>query len=111
MDACGEDGHCQLSDIPGCVRCETPAECNDDDACTTDTCNGTCGHTTIDQCGNENCTDGVDNDGDGQIDCADTDCAGNDACKVEICGNCIDDDGDASSTTRTPTAATTRRAS
>src|SRR5262249_27123398 len=35
-----------------------------------------------------------DNDGDGLIDCADSDCAGNPACKTEICGNCIDDDGD-----------------
>ena len=32
--------------------------------------------------GNEaNCTDGVDDDGDGQIDCADADCAGDASCK------------------------------
>jgi hypothetical protein len=41
------------------------------------------------------CEDAIDNDGDGLIDCADTDCAGNAACKgQEVCGDCIDNDGD-----------------
>jgi hypothetical protein len=40
------------------------------------------------------CDDGVDNDGDGDVDCADSDCANNPVCKVEICGDCIDNDGD-----------------
>jgi hypothetical protein len=34
--------------------------------------------------GPENCTDGIDNDGDGLIDCADPDCSGIDGCPV--CG-------------------------
>jgi len=28
------------------------------------------------------------------VDCADSDCANSPVCKTEICGNCIDDDGD-----------------
>jgi hypothetical protein len=94
-DVCGQDGSCQISAIPGCVPCTTTADCNDQNVCTTDTCsNGTCGHTTIEHCGVETCDDGIDNDGDGLVDCADPDCATNPVCKVEICGNCIDDDGD-----------------
>jgi hypothetical protein len=43
-----------------------------------------------------NCTDKVDNDGDGKTDCADPDCASDPACKpIETnCTNGIDDDGD-----------------
>jgi hypothetical protein len=94
-DTCGADGSCQITTIPGCVPCETAADCNDDDACTTDTCSaGVCAHETIANCPAEVCDDGIDNDGDGQVDCADSDCANNPVCKVEICGNCIDDDGD-----------------
>ncbi|BCR05040.1 hypothetical protein DESUT3_21090 [Desulfuromonas versatilis] len=47
--------------------------------------------------GPEICTDQADNDGDGQIDCADSDCAGSAACATsepEICFNGIDDDND-----------------
>ena len=44
----------------------------------------------------EICDDGVDNDGDGYIDCEDTDCVDHTACvKIEtICNNGLDDDGD-----------------
>ena len=44
----------------------------------------------------ENCTDKIDNDGDSAIDCDDTDCAEDEACKTatEICDNTTDDDGD-----------------
>jgi hypothetical protein len=45
-------------------------------------------------CVSEVCTDGVDNDGDGRVDCADSDCAVDPACVGEICTNGIDDDGD-----------------
>jgi hypothetical protein len=94
-DGCGEDGTCQSTPIQGCVPCETSAQCDDEDRCTTDTCSeGVCGHQSIEGCGIEVCTDGVDNDGDGDIDCADSDCADDPSCKVEICDNCIDDDGD-----------------
>jgi hypothetical protein len=47
--------------------------------------------TTIPQC-----VDGHDDDGDQLVDCADPGCAGDVACAQagdEICGNCIDDDG------------------
>lgn len=43
------------------------------------------------------CADGIDNDGDGHSDCADSDCSTNAACIQgggEICGNSLDDDAD-----------------
>lgn len=43
------------------------------------------------------CTDGIDNDGDGAVDCADSDCTGNAACRpsTEIsCTDGVDNDGD-----------------
>ncbi len=45
----------------------------------------------------ENCTDGVDNDFDGAIDCADSDCATDEACAQpdpEVCDDALDNDGD-----------------
>lgn len=42
----------------------------------------------------EDCTDGVDNDGDGFLDCADFDCNGQTGCQPEICDDNIDNDGD-----------------
>jgi hypothetical protein len=44
----------------------------------------------------ENCTNGRDDDGDGRIDCLDTDCAWHNACLnvSEDCSNGRDDDGD-----------------
>ena len=44
-----------------------------------------------------NCTDTIDNDGDGSTDCSDNDCAVDLACKTTpetLCGNSIDDDKD-----------------
>ena len=45
-----------------------------------------------------NCTDGLDNDGDGKIDCADSDCAANPACvtgtKETSCKDGLDNDSD-----------------
>ena len=79
------------------------ADCDDGDACTADACDGgMCGHAAIANCPatHENdCGDGVDNDGDGLVDCADPDCATAPRCAPrpaphEVCGNCIDDDGD-----------------
>jgi hypothetical protein len=94
-DACGEDGTCERTTIAGCVPCETAAQCDDGNSCTTDTCPaGSCVHATIDDCPIEVCDNGVDDDGDGLVDCADSDCANNPVCPTEICGNCIDDDGD-----------------
>jgi hypothetical protein len=40
------------------------------------------------------CTGGLDNDCDGDVDCDDTDCAGDPACTELVCDNNIDDDGD-----------------
>ncbi|MDP2161083.1 MAG: hypothetical protein Q8K02_11410 [Flavobacterium sp.] len=42
----------------------------------------------------EICNNGIDDDGDGFIDCADFDCNESPFCAVEICDNGIDDDGD-----------------
>jgi CSLREA domain-containing protein len=41
----------------------------------------------------ENCVNGVDDNGNGLVDCLDFDCAGHPTC-AERCDNCIDDDGD-----------------
>jgi Zn-dependent metalloprotease len=44
----------------------------------------------------ENCTDSVDNDGDGAIDCADSECASSSACSTdpEVCDDGLDNDAD-----------------
>ncbi|MEN0064730.1 MAG: hypothetical protein AAGA48_21470 [Myxococcota bacterium] len=42
----------------------------------------------------EICDDGVDNDIDGLLDCADFDCAGDPNCLVEICNDYLDNDAD-----------------
>ncbi len=46
--------------------------------------------------GVEQCANFIDDDGDGAVDCLDTDCAGHADCGggAEVCGNTIDDDGD-----------------
>ncbi len=41
-----------------------------------------------------NCSNGIDDDGDGLIDCEDPDCYTSNSCTVEICDNGIDDDLD-----------------
>ena len=41
-----------------------------------------------------NCSNGIDDDGDGLIDCEDPDCYASNVCTVEICNNGIDDDLD-----------------
>jgi uncharacterized repeat protein (TIGR01451 family) len=70
QDACGADGSCAITAIPGCQRCNTVADCDDGDACTADSCTGgACRHDAIAQCEPK-------------------------PKPVEICGNCIDDDGD-----------------
>ncbi len=42
----------------------------------------------------EQCSNGVDDDGDGDIDCDDADCATASECILEQCSNGVDDDGD-----------------
>jgi hypothetical protein len=48
-----------------------------------------------DDTGTEDCGNASDDDGDGDVDCADSDCDGDDACQDEsICDDGIDNDGD-----------------
>jgi len=97
-EMCG-GGACVATVDPSCTPCAIDAECDDKDACTTDVCTaGVCAATPLDSCTSnppEDCTNGVDDDGDGLTDCSDTDCADVAACAgVEVCGDCIDNDGD-----------------
>jgi hypothetical protein len=92
-------GACSAVVDPTCTPCATDAECDDHDACTTDACTaGVCTATALDECTSnppEDCSNGVDDDGDGFADCQDTDCADVPACAgVEVCGDCVDNDGD-----------------
>ncbi len=105
-DACTTEvcsaGACAEITDPSCGQsCTTDADCDDHDACTTDACtNGTCSSTPIPGCTNpnppvEDCQNGIDDDGDGLIDCHDPDCADKPYCAgIEVCGDCIDNDGD-----------------
>jgi uncharacterized repeat protein (TIGR01451 family) len=78
-DACTA-GACGSTPIPGCVPCTADADCNDEDICTTDACtDGACGHADIPGCVRpipeaEVCGDCLDNDGDGLVDYEDPDC-------------------------------------
>lgn len=44
----------------------------------------------------ENCSNSIDDDADGDVDCADSECAGDPACPETICNDGLDNDGDAS---------------
>ena len=81
--ACDDGNACTVSDVCSAGTCAsgTGMKCDDGDSCTTDACDktGTCAHTTIVGCGfGEICGDGVDNDGDSKIDCADSECGPSD---------------------------------
>jgi hypothetical protein len=101
-DTCDANGVCQHQARPGCIPCTTTADCNDQNACTTDVCgsDGSCERSTIagcipcttdadchdgDECTTDACSEGT---------CQFTPKADCPAKPVEICGNCIDDDGD-----------------
>jgi cysteine-rich repeat protein len=72
----GVDRDCDGHDLGGTgAKCESDAECHG--ACTD---NGTCTNTP------ETCNDGVDQDGDDRIDCADLDCA--EICKDALAQAC-----------------------
>ena len=104
--------------VTGCAN--DPVNCDDGDTCTTDSCDPAtglcvndpivpcCGDTFCDpgedqcnclaDCGTPpatetNCTDGVDEDCDGQTDCADADCTGDPACPSTLCGNGVCEGG------------------
>src|SRR5207244_1377747 len=65
---CATGAACNDAAISGCTPCTTVANCNDFNACTTDTCiGGACVHTNT--------------------------CLAPAAVPTETCGNCIDDDG------------------
>ncbi|HWP65999.1 MAG TPA: hypothetical protein VNO26_08815 [Candidatus Limnocylindria bacterium] len=75
-EQCGATGSCLVTVIPGCTSCAADAECDDGDACTTDACAaGACTHTAAPSCvPAEVCGDCLDNDGDDLVDYEDEDC-------------------------------------
>ncbi len=85
MGSCLQSCMSGLSD-PACLQCIN-ANCSAEmAACQADTCAPIA----------EVCDNGMDDDQDGDIDCADSDCAGDPACSTgnEICDNGVDDDSD-----------------
>jgi len=80
-DTCHGEGGCSHETIPGCQRpCTTAGDCDDHDPCTGDSCSaGVCAHMVIADCRPpvkpvEICGDCIDNDGDGLVDWEDPDC-------------------------------------
>ena len=75
-DECGPDGSCGITSLPGCELCNTAADCDDGNACTTEACtNGVCQHTADPSCQpREICGNCIDDDGDGLVDAEDPDC-------------------------------------
>lgn len=71
---CGSGRRCSL-DTKICIYCHSDSEC---------TGGGQCVPTVGCSSGEVNCTDGIDNDSDGTTDCADTDCAQNEACQAGV---------------------------
>ncbi|MHC4838714.1 MAG: S8 family serine peptidase, partial [Planctomycetota bacterium] len=108
-----EEGQCGDPDAGDCCEANNTPHCTDaaccdtvcavdpfccdsawDDLCASqavDLCNGLCEPPVP-----EDCRNGVDDDGDGLVDCDDPDCADDTACppSTEDCTNGVDDDGD-----------------
>jgi len=60
-----------------------------------DTDAGAGNDTAVTDAGNvEDCANGTDDDGDGAVDCADSDCAGTAGCNSEVCDDFVDNDAD-----------------
>jgi len=90
----------------GCSMCLAPGESCKDlggagrwDWCCNYNCvdyvvESICCTPTGDETNGTSCTDGIDNDCDGKIDCADPPCNSSPDCLVEICNDNIDNDGD-----------------
>jgi CSLREA domain-containing protein len=80
----GRDATCQVVDQRGLPR---PADGDSDGTAACDV--GAVEREAV----LDNCQNGVDDNGNGLVDCADLDCAGRSFCP-ERCDNCVDDDGD-----------------
>lgn len=77
------DGACREPE----QECRVDSDCNDSDACTQDRClSNECVITNLNACGSTeySCTDGVDNDRNGQTDCDDSQCSSDAACDTGI---------------------------
>ena len=94
-DTC-DAGACQHAAVPGCQSCSTAADCNDGNPCTDDSCSsGVCAYSAVPNCPvtpQKKCSGGL-------VDCTDPDCASAPECQRphqtrEICGDCIDNNGD-----------------
>ncbi|MCK4522480.1 MAG: hypothetical protein KAU20_07945 [Nanoarchaeota archaeon] len=76
------------------AECDQDEDCDDEDPATMDRCIAGCTCTNT----REDCTNGIDDDGDGDVDCADSDCAGENGpggvicCQVNDDCNPLDDD-------------------
>ncbi len=92
---------------------DTDTDTDSDTDADTDTDTDTDPHTAVpDPTGHtgappvEACTNGLDDDGDGDVDCADADCAADLACAVEVCDDTTDNDGDGAADCADPDCAT-----
>lgn len=83
---CGNDAE-SGSSICGNNVIEPGEQCEDRNIDDGDGCSSTCQN-------EENCADSVDNDGDGKVDCADSECMDNPICPDENCGDGQDNDSD-----------------
>lgn len=102
-----DDGLCTFTPIPDCESCTLPTDCDDSNACTTDSCvDGVCQHDAVSCDDGNECTDDSCNPISGcehvnnTAACDDgDDCTSDDACVAGDCTGtpiieCCDDDGD-----------------
>jgi uncharacterized repeat protein (TIGR01451 family) len=103
-DVCGASGSCELTAIQGCRTCSSAADCDDSDACTTDTCtDGMCHSEAIAGCtpggtGGTGTGGGTSSGGGSGSSGGGAGGGGDDGHgtghAAEICGDCVDNDGD-----------------